>query len=202
MATTCTDTTDLYEDVEFCQGKKALPGMRNHAYFIRKKNITAWPTLPATDSEGASLASIATYEGDFTLAADKKWNKIDLVPNENQPQAERAGAWGAYIFSNTAELTIPGTGAEVSGLIAMLNNDDCVFLLPQRDGQYRVFGNEAFNVDVAATQDWGRTSGDNNATVLTLTIEDELPAPFYPGKIETNDGDISGADGKVITPTA
>lgn len=196
----CSDEKDIYADVPFCQGKKSLPGTRNHVYMIKKKSIKTWPTLPG--SAAASLDKKAVYVGDFVLLADKKWRKIDLVPNENQPKSEQAGNWGAHVFTNTAPLLVPGTEEQVTGLITELNNDNNVFLVPQRNGKYRVFGNESFDCEVKLSQDWGKGTSDTNATTLEITVSDECPAPFYPGKIETSDGDISGADGKPITATA
>ena len=45
--------------------------------------------------------------------------------------------------------------------------------------------------------DTGATVEDTNAFTFTITCEDTIPAPFYTGKIATNDGDISGATGEV-----
>ena len=69
MATNCTDTTKLYDDVEFCPGQIVLPGTRDHAYFSSKRNIAKWPTLPLADAE--SLDKVAVYDGDFKMELDK-----------------------------------------------------------------------------------------------------------------------------------
>ena len=82
MSTTvCADDRDLYEDLPSCRGQKSLPGTRNHMFMTRKANITTWPEWP--DSEAEQLEAVAKLTGDFVLAADKKWLKIDLVPNQN-----------------------------------------------------------------------------------------------------------------------
>lgn len=35
----------LYQDLNWAQGKKNLPGLRGVAYFINKKDIVKWPVL-------------------------------------------------------------------------------------------------------------------------------------------------------------
>lgn len=62
----------LYQDLNWAQGKKNLPGLRGVAYFINKKDIVKWPVLA---DEGESATACSTYVGDFELAADAKWKK-------------------------------------------------------------------------------------------------------------------------------
>lgn len=196
MATTCTDERDLYADMKFCRGKKSLPGIRAYAYCIKKSNIVKWPTK--ADSDAADLAGIATLVGNFTLAADKKWNKLELIPDQNEVNSEPVGTYGSKMFTVTGTLVIPGTEEEATGFAAEANNDDLVYLIPERNGKFRLVGNKEFNTTTSAALASGKGSDDTNATTLTITVEDEIPAPFYPGTIETNDGDISGATGEAV----
>lgn len=198
--TVCADDRDLYEDLPSCRGQKSLPGTRNHMYMARKANITAWPEWP--NDETAKLEEIAKVKGDFTLAADKKWVKIELVPNQNKIASERVGTYGAYLFKNTYTAIVPGSEEKQTGLAAELLNDDCVFLVPQRNGKYRLIGNRMFNVDITPAMDTGASTEDTNAFTFTIACEDTIPAPFYPGKIATNDGDISGATGEAVSPSS
>lgn len=194
MTKACTDEKDLYNDVRFCRGQKSLPGIRAYAFFIKRSNILTWPQR----QDGEDLAAIATLKGDFTLAADKKWNRLDLIPDENELQSEPAGSWGSKYFNNTLTIVVPGTNEKVTGLAAELIGDDTVFLISQRNGKFRLLGNEDFVAIAEPTINLGKSKDDAAALTVKITIDDELPAPFYPGKIETNDGDISGATGKAI----
>ena len=193
----CTNTNNLYDNVDFCPGEVSLPGVRNHAYFIRKSDIVSWPKLPRNGAK--TLEEVAVYTGNFGLAADTKWNKIDLVPNESDPKSEQAGSYGSYHFTNSISLVLPGTAEKVTGLITELNNDDVVILVPQRDGKVRVFGSEAFTVEVKPSQAWGKGSGDANTTTIEVTVEDMAATPFYPGEIDTNDGIIDGSTDNLKT---
>lgn len=196
MANTCTDQETIYADIDFCQGKKSLPGIRNHVYGISKRDIVNWPTIAR--GEKAQLAQIPVYTGDFTLAADKKWHRLALIPNQGQLQVESQGTYGSKTFQVTGTFVMPGTEEEVSGYIAEANNDEMVYLVPQRNGKYRMVGSEAFTPELALSQDSGQAATDTNQTTISAVCTDEYPAPFYTGKIETADGDISGADGSAV----
>lgn len=186
----CTDTNNLYEDVDFCPGQASLPGVRDHAYMIRRSDITQWPTIPG--NAATSLDKVAVYSGNFVLAAEKEFIRFDLVPNESEPTSEQVGTFGSYHFENKITLVLPGTGAKVTGLISEINNDDMVILVPQRDGKIRVFGNEMFQVVVKPSQAWGKGSSDANTTTIEVTAEDMYATPFYPGNFETSAGTLSG----------
>lgn len=200
MAKKCTGTNDLYDNVEFCPGEVTLPGMKEFFFFIRRNKIVIWPTLPMNSAE--SLEKNPVYDGDFVLAADAKWKRVDLIPNESEPQSERTGAYGSYHFNNKASLVIPGTGPKVTGLINELINDDVVMALPQRDGRFRIFGNKDFKLDVNPTQKWGKATTDSNNTTLEVTDENRSASPFYDGKIEADDGNYSGKTGELIVDSA
>ena len=59
-------------------------------------------------------------------------------------------------------------------------------------GFFRVVGSEKWITKTTVTQDNGQ--GPTGATSTTINVEatDEMPAPFYSGIIETEDGDFEG----------
>ena len=91
-------------------------------------------------------------------------------------------------------MNMPGTEEEASGYIAEANNDEMVYLVPQRNGKYRVVGSEAFTPELTLAQDSGQAATDTNQTTITAEATDEYPAPFYVGTIETANGDINGSE--------
>ncbi len=193
--TKCTDKASIYEDIEFCRGKKSLPGLRNWVLGIPKRDVVTYPTIKA-DAE--NIGAVGVYEGDFVLAGDKKWHKVGTIPNEDQLQTESQGTYGSKTFKVTLNFSIPGTEEEATGYINEMNNDEMLFLVPQRNGKYRLVGSESFTPELSLKQDSGKATTDTNATTVEAVVDDEYSAPFYPGKIETTDGDISGATGKPI----
>lgn len=194
--TKCTSANSIYGDICFSPGKKSLPGVRGYVYGIAKRDIMTWPTIGTEAPK--TLAYVAKYAGDFVLATDKKWHKIGLIPNESELQAESQGSFGSKTFKVTGTAVIPGTEEEVSGYIAQANNDEMVYLFIQRNGKARMVGSEAFTPELSLSQGTGKATTDANSTTISAVADDEYPAPFYPGKIETEDGDISGATGLPI----
>lgn len=194
--TKCTSANSIYGDICFSPGKKSLPGVRGYVYGIAKRDIITWPTIGTEAPK--TLADVAKYAGDFVLATDKKWHKIGLIPNESELQVESQGSFGSKTFKVTGSAVIPGTEEEVSGYIAQANNDEMIYLFIQRNGKARMVGSEAFTPELSLSQGTGKATTDANSTTISAVADDEYPAPFYPGKIETEDGDISGATGLPI----
>ena len=63
----------LYQDLNWAQGKKNLPGLRGVAYFINKKDIVKWPVL---SDEGETAIACSTYVGILNwprMRNGKKW---------------------------------------------------------------------------------------------------------------------------------
>ena len=200
MAKSCTDMADIYKNVEHCQGQVSMPGAIEKAYFIKKAKILKWPKLPF--AEATDIDKVAVYDGDFGLAADAKFHRIDLMPNEMEPESEQVGAYGSYHFNNKATLPIPCTADNATGTMAMLNNDDIFIVIWQRVGTARFSGVRGFHTNVKPAQKWGKSSNDANQTSIEASCESLVPLPFYPGKLVTDDGEISGATGQLASASA
>ena len=71
--------------------------------------------------------------------------------------------------------------------------------MAQRDGQYRVLGNEAFETNVTPAQESGSSETDQAGTTINVAVTDEMPSPYYLGTIEAEDGDFSGVDGSPVS---
>lgn len=192
----CTDAESLYNDIPPCPGKVDLPGIRAKIYSISKRDIVLFPKLPASPE---TMAAVSVYQGDFGLAADKVWQQVGLIENQNSIKAESQGTYPSKTFKNTVEFLMPGTGEEVTGYVAQANNDDMIYLAIGRDGKARVIGNEAFMTELSITQDSGKSATDTNATTVQAVVTDVSPAPFYPGKIITSDGVFDGTTGLPVT---
>lgn len=198
MAVDCT-TKGIYDSLNWCPGQHVLPGIRPRVYFIPKSWIVKWPTLPAVATE-ATMDKLATYTGDFTLASAKKWLSIDLLTNKSSITSESQGEAPSKTFMNKATLLYPGTDEAASGFCRQANIDQLVFLVQQRDSKFRVMGAEAFDIDVKPSQASGEGVSSAGGTTIAIEATDLCPSPFYQGKIETADGDISGKDGSAVLP--
>ena len=196
MATKCTTDKDLYEDVPYCQGSASLPGVRPHMYMVRRTNILSFPKAQGNDA--TKLEDVAVIKSNFVLDEGVKFVKIDLVEGESEPTCENQGNEGAKSFLNKVAFVLPGTQKKVTGLISKLNNDDVVFLYPQRDGAIRLIGNEMFRVQLELGQNAGKAVTDSSQSTITASVSDINPAPFYEGTFETEDGVIDGKTDTIV----
>lgn len=194
----CTNQS-LYEGLEWCQGTPVLPGIRSAVYYAPKKDILAWPTLPAaTGDPDQHMANLATLVGNFTLAADTVWRKLDIVDKSSSISSEAQGDQPCITSLNKATFLYPGILEQATGFARQANADDLVFIVFGKEGKARVLGNEMFQTTTKVSQASGSQPTDSAGTTIEVEVTDVCPPAFYPGVITTADGDISGADGQPI----
>lgn len=188
---------NLYESLVHCKGETVLPGLRPEAYAIPKRLIIKYPVLPDPSSEGATMESIATYKGDFSLAADAKFIVIDILDTASNVTSASQGDKPSKTFLNSCTLKYAGNNEAAAGFARMANSDDFLYVVRQRNGKYRVVGNEMFETNTNPSQDSGMAVTDASGTTLEISVTDICPAPFYVGKLVTEDGVIDCTDGSV-----
>lgn len=197
-ANDCAAKTALYDSLNSCPGGKNLPGFRPKVYYIPFSSITTFPKLKAV-SEATKMSEIATLEGNFVLAADAKWQYIECDSAKANGSYESQGEQGSKTFVDKITVVYPKMDAAASALSAQLVNERCIFLYQERDGQFRMVGSEAFGgatITPAGSLGEGETGAKNTTYEVSGTTD--VPMPFYPGEIETEEGKISGADGSPI----
>ena len=193
---------NIYEDLKFCKGKTVLPGLRPKVYYIPKAQIVKFPTLPEVDAEGATMESIATYEGDFVLEADAVAKRIDILTPASNVTSASQGEKPSKTFLNSSTLKYAGNNAAAVGFARLANSDDFVYIAQQRDGKWRVIGNESFETNTNPSQDSGMAETDASGTTLEISVTDVCPAPFYVGKLKTSDGTLDCATNTIEEATA
>lgn len=178
----------LQQSLAWCQGTPELPGMKRRLYYISKSQIVKWPTLQRDDS---GRPTSAIYNGDFTLAADATWKYIDILPDKSQLTSEAQGGLPSQTQLNKLTAVHPGVGAEASAAAAYINNYDNVYIVEDMQGRYRVVGCDKWETKSTVAQDLGQGATGTTSTTISVEATDELPAPFYVGDIETEDGTIT-----------
>ena len=123
-----------------------------------------------------------------------------MLTTKSSISAESQGEVPSKTFLNKATLVHAGTDEEASGFCRQANVDELIFLCQQKNGKFRVIGSEAFDPSVTISQTSGEGDTGTAGTTLEAQCTDICPSPFYTGKIETEDGEISGADGSTILP--
>ena len=184
MADSC---ITIQKSLAWCQGTPELPGVKRRIYYIAKSAIMAWPSLER-DSLGRPTS--ATLKGEFALAVDQKWKYIDILPDKSQLTSEAQGELPSQTQLNKLTAVHPGVGEEASAAAAYINNSDNVFLVEDMKGNIRVLGNDKWSTKSTVAQDLGQGATGTASTTISLEVTDEVPAPFYTGTIETENGDI------------
>jgi hypothetical protein len=186
-----TNCSSLQKSLAWCQGTPELPGVKRRIYYISKGDIVKFPTLPR-DEKGRPTS--AAYEGDFTLKADSKWHYIDILPDKSQLTSEAQGEVPSQTQLNKLTAVHPGVGEEASAAAAYINNNDNIFIVQDMKDNYRVVGCEKWLTKSTVAQDLGQGATGTTSTTINVEATDEVPAPFYTGVIETEDGDINSKE--------
>ena len=182
MAKNC---TSIQKSLAWCQGTPELPGVKRRIYYSAKSNIVAFPQLPRDDI-GRPTSSVLT--GDFTLAADAKWHFIDILPDKSQLTSEAQGELPSQTQLNKLTAVHPGVGADATAAAAYINNTDNVFIVEDMKGNFRVLGNDKWQTKATVTQDLGQGATGTTSSTISVEATDEVPAPFYVGTLETEEG--------------
>ena len=180
----------LQKSLAWCMGKPELPGICKRIYYISKDQIAQWPAYVRDYSNRRAVK--AAYRGDFVLVADAKWKHIDILPDKSQLTSEPQGEFPSQTQLNKLVAVHPGIGPEASAAACYLNNGDNVFIVEDMKGFLRVVGCARWLTKVTVTQDNGQGPTGSVSTTISVEAPDEVPAPFYSGYIETEDGDVEG----------
>ena len=184
MAKVC---TSIQKSLGWCQGTPELPGVKRRIYYIAKSYIVTFPQLPR-DELGRATSSVLV--GDFALLADTTWKYIDILPDKSQLTSEAQGELPSQTQLNKLVAVHPGVGQEASAAAAYINNTDNVFIVEDMKGNFRVLGNDKWTTKATVAQDLGQGATGTTSTTINVEATDEVPAPFYVGTLETEDGDI------------
>ena len=180
----------LQKSLAWCMGTPELPGIRKRIYYISKDQIALWPSYIRDYTN--RRPSKPAYRGDFVLVADAKWKYIDIIPEKSQLTSEPQGELPSQTQLNKLVAVHPGVGPEASAAACYLNSSDKVFLVEDMKGFFRVVGCKRWITKTTVTQDNGQGPTGSTSTTINVEATDEVPAPFYSGIIETEDGDIEG----------
>ena len=180
----------LQKSLAWCMGTPELPSIRRRIYYISKDQIAEWPSYIRDDNNRRTKK--VAYRGGFILVADAKWKYIDILADKSQLTSEPQGEIPSQTQLNKLVAVHPGVGPEATAAACYLNNGDNVFLVEDMKGFFRVVGCKKWLTKTTVTQDNGQGPTGSVSTTINVEATDEVPAPFYMGIIETEDGDIEG----------
>lgn len=181
----------IQKSLNWCEGTPEPAGIRRRAYYLAVSSVVKPPVLP-TDENGRPTS--ATLEGEFTLAADETWKGIDFLPAKSQFQSDPQGEYPSQTQLDKLTLVLPGVGPEETAAAAYINNTRCYFLFQDMKGRWRLAGNPDYDMKNTVAQDLGQGSTGTTSTTIAVEHANIIPAPFYIGKILTEDGEINLKD--------
>lgn len=184
--------TSILKGMPFCEGKPVKPGVRRRAFIVAKSDVAKFPTMER-DELGRATSSI--YKGNFLLVEGKKFLVIDHLSDKAEVKSDPQGEFPSQTFNNQATLVHPDVGPEATAAITPFLSTECIVIVEDMYGRYRVFGGEDYGARIAPAQALGQGATGTTATTLTITASDEISMPFYEGEIPTDDGTINEADG-------
>lgn len=149
-------------------------GINQVIYAIEKKNITAFPALtssPTTEAEKVTRTST------WTLVATKFFKKITLTAGTGKLTPKTAGS-GPRQQSNVTDLEFKRAvvDAEAYGWLAANQNEELVFVIPNRNGVQVIMGDPEQGCYLS---EGGIDNGGNAADEAGLTCKfaHDGPAP-------------------------
>lgn len=178
-----------FDNLDWTDGQKSIPGIYSEAYYIPKSKITVWPVLPAAP---ASASEEVTYVGDFTLAALAAWKRLNCIDVKSKPQSEPQGEIRCKSYSNKLNLVSSLTEEKATAFAKLAANTDLVWLFREKDsGKYRVVGSEMFLTETKVGMNIGDVPTGEKGITVEVISSDVAPFLFYAGAIVTDDGDVN-----------
>lgn len=179
----------MFENLDWQDGDVSIPGIYENAYYIPKSDITGWPALVEAP---VTAADEVTLVGAFALVLTKTWKKINHIDGKANVSAEAQGEIRSQTFLNKATFKTSLTTVEATAFAKAANNANLVYLVKEKNsGLWRLLGNEMFNTITKPSMMLGGEATSERGLSMEIEVTDSVPAPFYPGAIVTDEGDIT-----------
>ena len=189
-----------HANLDFNIGSVNPSGIGTTIYRIRKRYITAWPTIENDPDKNDTLTEgdLATYVGDFVLVEGKVWQKIYSTQGKGSLSAETIGETDCKMFRNQLACSFPDLTAAALGFAKASVNDDYIYIAKSA-GRYHVVGSPDYRSETVATPASGDAAGSTKGISFTVECPDVSMLPVYAGAIVTDDGSLDCGTG-VFTP--
>ena len=177
----------IIKSMGWCPGRAVKPGIRRRVYGISADQIIGWPTIQR-DTFGRVTSSIV--KGNFSLVEDAVWAVFEHIPNKAEFKSETQGEYPSQTFKVTASIVHPGVDDAAATATAALLNSNCVFLVEDMDGNFRIIGSEDYDTVVTTSRDNGQGPTGTAGTTISIEASMDVDAAFYVGEIVTEEGTV------------
>lgn len=179
-------------NLDFNIGSVNPSGIGVTIYRIAKAKIATWPTIADDLTGSGALSTLSVYNGDFTLVAGAKWDKIYSTQGKGSATFEPTGELDCKMFLNKATLSYPKLTPELSAFAKVAVNGDFVYII-KHDGRFVVIGSKDYRVTTDPAGATGDAAGSAKGATITLEAPDVTPLPGYVGDILLADGTLDCA---------
>lgn len=188
-------------DLDFKIGSVNPSGIGSTIFRIAKKDITEWPTIvdDPDDSSATDPADMSTYDGNFTVATGKHFDRIYSTQGKGKATFEAVGEDDCKMFNNHLSISYPKLTAKSGAFAKLSANGDFVYVF-KHDGAYRVIGSKDYRVTTTVNGDTGDAAGSAKGNTIEMVAPDVTPLPIYAGTLPLADGTLNCAT-DVFTPT-
>lgn len=189
-------------NLDFKSGKPNPSGILPIAYAVKKSQITSWPTIiDDPDAEGADLAQMVNYEGDFVLAQGVNFLSIYSTHGKGKATFEPQGEADCKSYINKATLSFPVIDDNARGYAKMVVNDDYVYVIPAPGNKFHVIGSPDYPALTTVNGDTGDAPTSAHGLTINVECTDTTPLPCYKGQLKLADKTIDCSTGEE-TPNA
>lgn len=177
----------LQKSLNWCEGTPEPAGIRRTTYYITMSAIVSAPSLPV-DKLGRPTSAV--LQGDLKLAADQTLKSIQFLPDKSQFSSEPQGEYPSQTQLDKLNMVCPGVGPDETAACAYINNTRCVFFFQDMKGRWRMVGHPDYPSKNTVAQDLGQGATGTTSTTIAVEATNLVSAPFYTGKLDTEDGEV------------
>lgn len=189
----------MYANLDFKIGSVNPSGIGTTVYRIRKKHITAWPTISDDpDGENVTEEKMGSFTGNFVTENGKYWQKIYSTQGKGSITSEVTGDTDCKMFINHGNFSFPDLPADALGFAKASVNDDFVYVV-KAAGRYHVIGSPDYRSNTSVASTSGDAAGSAKGLTITVDCPDVTPLPVYSGTLELTEGTLALSTG-VLTP--
>lgn len=155
------------------------PAGTTRFWYAFQEDIESFPTL-ADPETAVSLESLIEYDAPIVMKTGKQFHELYCTVEEGELKAEMVGPRDGKGWSNSVDISFPGSTPEFLGFLAASANRNLVIIVEEKNKQIRVLGDlsDPASLDAAPLTS-GKKIEDGRIGALTFKASAGTPPPIY-----------------------
>jgi len=171
---------DLF-DIQHQSGQDNTAGLMTEFYFAKLDDIDTFPTPiadPTTPEEKMTISE------DFVMKDGKGFHKGYMTWGRGGVSWSLQGPMDGKSFTHNFEFYKPGADKESLAFLSLAKNENLVFIVKDKDGNFRVVGSEGIPAKMDSVDGGtGQSGEDDKGDTITFVSEGANPPYFYEGSV-------------------